>query len=44
MPRDEAEAVVAAPEVAVEIESPEPPAAEPEPPVGAPRRRKVSFF
>ncbi len=43
-PREEVEAVAAAPEVAAEIESPEPPAAEPEPPVGAPRRRKVSFF
>jgi tetratricopeptide (TPR) repeat protein len=42
--RDHAEPVVAAPEVAVEIESPQPPDAEPEPPVGAPRRRKVSFF
>jgi pilus assembly protein FimV len=42
--RDEAEPVPAAPEVIVEIASPEPPDAEPEPPVGAPRRRKVSFF
>jgi tetratricopeptide (TPR) repeat protein len=42
--RDHVEPVVAAPEVAVTIESPQPPDAEPEPPVGAPRRRKVSFF
>jgi tetratricopeptide (TPR) repeat protein len=42
--RDHPEPVVAAPEVAVAIESPQPPDAEPEPPVGAPRRRKVSFF
>ena len=49
--RDAAEPPAAAPEAPAEIASPEPPAvepeapdAEPEPPVGAPRRRKVSFF